>query len=202
MAGVSRYSVSDEQAGIHQGVLKNKLGYTTQKDLDDAETILQADAYKYFFDLSNKRQFIFNVDLLFEIHTYFFETLYTWAGSVRTINISKGEMLFAPARYLGGSLQQLNQVIQKNTPAVADQIPKMAEKLACIHNEFNVIHPFRDGNGRTIRLFLDLLVHTLGYDPINYGNRKNYLAACVAGALQEHNPLKKIIAAGLRKRSL
>lgn len=200
MVELSRYNVSDEQAGIHHGVLKNKLGYTNQKDLDDAETILQADAYKYFFDLSKTRQFVFNVDLLFELHKYFFETLYTWAGSVRTVDISKGEMLFASAKYISTSLEQLDHIMQNNIVLSSDNLNTIAKKLAFIHNEFNVIHPFRDGNGRIIRLFLDLLVYTLGYNPINYGDRKDYLAACVAGALQNNQPLQKIIAIGLSKR--
>lgn len=87
MAELSRYNVSDEQAGLEHSVLKNKLGYTNQKDLDDAETILQTDAYKHFFDLTQIRQFVFDADLLFEVHKYFFETLYDWAGIVRTVDI-------------------------------------------------------------------------------------------------------------------
>jgi fido (protein-threonine AMPylation protein) len=76
----------------------------------------------------------------------------------------------------------------------------MAEKLALIHNEFNVIHPFRDGNGRTIRLFLDSLVYTLGFDPINYGDREAYLAACITGAVQDNKAMQKLIESGLIKR--
>ena len=201
MVELSRYNVSDEQAGIDQGVLKNKLGYTTQKDLNDAETILQIDAYKYFFDLTQNRQFVFDTDLLFEIHKYFFEALYGWAGTVRSVDISKGEMLFAPARYILSSLEELNRIIRNNIPVSSDSIKQIAEKLALIHNEFNVVHPFRDGNGRAIRLFLDLLGYTLGYNPIDYGDRKEYLAACVAGALKNNDPMRKIIAAGLQKRS-
>lgn len=200
MVELSRYNVSDEQAGLHQGVLKNKLGYTTQKDINDAETILQTDAYKHFFDLVQTRKFVFNTDLLFEIHKYFFETLYDWAGTVRTVDMSKGEMLFSPTRYFTNSLEELNRIIQNNTPASPNSLTVLAEKLALMHNEFNVVHPFRDGNGRTIRLFLDLLVYTLGFEPINYGDRKKYLEACVIGAIQDNNSMQKIIEVGLSKR--
>ena len=72
--------------------------------------------------------------------------------------------------------------------------------MAIVHNEFNVVHPFRDGNGRTIRLFLDVLVHTLGFQPINYNDREKYLAACIAGASQNNEPLQKIIEVGLIRR--
>lgn len=200
MVELSRYNVDDAQAGLDRGVLKNKLGYTTQKDLDDAETILQTDAYKYFFDLAQTRKFVFSSDLLFEMHQYFFETLYDWAGTVRTVDISKGEMLFAPVKYLTNSLEELNHIIQNNTPTPSDNLTVLAEKLALIHNEFNVVHPFRDGNGRTIRLFLDVLVHTLGFQPINYSDREKYLAACIVGASQNNAPMQQIIEFGLIKR--
>lgn len=199
MDELSRYNVSHEQAGLDHGVLKNKLGYTNQKDLDDAETILQTDAYKHFFDLTQIRQLVFDADLLFEIHKYFFETLYDWAGTIRTVDISKGEMLFAPVRYLVNSLAELNRIIQNNQLTLTDNNAELAKKLAIIHNEFNVIHPFRDGNGRTIRLFLDLWVGTLGFEPINYGDRERYLLACVAGAKGDQKSLQKIIMNGLNK---
>lgn len=197
MAELSRYNVSDEQAGISGGVFKNKLGYTNQKELDDAETILQSDAYQHFFDLSQRRELIFNVQLLFEMHEYFFETLYTWAGSVRTVDISKGEMLFAPVQHLSTTLEELDRILQMNIPTSTEPVAKIAKKISVIHNEFNVVHPFRDGNGRTIRLFLDVLVHTLGFEPINYGDRKEYLVACIAGALKNHKPMQTIIELGL-----
>lgn len=200
MVELSRYNVSDQQAGLDQGILKNKLGYTNQKDLDDAETLLQADAYKHYFDLAETRQFVFGTELLFEIHKYFFETLYDWSGMIRTVDISKGEMLFAPVQYLSNSLEELNRIIQNNTPTSSDNLIVLAEKLALIHNEFNVVHPFRDGNGRTIRLFLDLWVNTLGFQPINYGDRELYLAACVLGAKDGHQALQKIIKTGLIRR--
>lgn len=194
----SRYNVSDEQAGINQGILKNKLGYTHQKDLDDAETLLQADAYKHFFDLIQTSHLIFGVKLLLEIHKYFFETLYPWAGNVRTVDISKGEMLFASAKYISTALNEFDYIIQKNTPTLSEDVSDISKKLAKIHNEFNAIHPFRDGNGRTIRLFLDLLVCTLGFEPINYGARKTYLNACIKGAKGNDKPMEKVIRAGLK----
>lgn len=95
---------------------------------------MQTDAYKHFFDLAQTRQFVFGNDLLFEIHKYFFETLYDWAGMVRTVDISKGEMLFAPVKYLINSLEELNRIIQNNTPTSSDSLTLIAERLATIHN--------------------------------------------------------------------
>jgi cell filamentation protein len=142
MVELSRYNVSNEEAGLSGGVLKNKLG----------------------------------------------------------VDISKGEMLFVPVQYLSATLEELDRVIGDNTPTISESIAEVAKKLAVIHNESNVVHPFRDGNGRTIRLFLDVVVFTVGFEPINYGDREDYLAGCVAGALKDNEPMQKIIENGLRKR--
>lgn len=77
----------------------------------------------------------------------------------------------------------------------------VSQKLAIIHNEFNVIHPFREGNGRTIRLFLDLVVSNLGYNPIDWSKtpNKDYLKACIQGVNGNHEPMAKIIKKGLSK---
>lgn len=200
MAGRSRYSVSGKKAGIKKGVLKNKLGISSQKELDDAETILLSDAYEFF----SKKKFKpkdFKVDFLFSIHKYFFGTLYDWAGSLREVNISKGNMMFASARYLRSSLEYLDKILKENFPSRKDSKSIIALKIALLHNEFNAIHPFRDGNGRTIRLFLDLLVSFFGYKMIDWDSRsKNeYLKACLLGSAGNHQPMKDFILRRLKK---
>lgn len=92
-------------------------------------------------------------------------------------------------------------LLKNNIPTSSDSLVVLADKLATIHNEFNVVHPFRDGNGRTIRLFLDLLVNTLGFEPINYGDRAAYLTACVAGAKANHQPMQEVVQKGLTRNS-
>ncbi|MFH1314816.1 MAG: hypothetical protein ABIH67_00285 [Candidatus Uhrbacteria bacterium] len=68
MTGHSRYHVSDEAAGVSQGILKNKLGIKSKKKLNDAETLLLADTYTHFFDLLEKGKVKFDLDLFFSIH--------------------------------------------------------------------------------------------------------------------------------------
>src|SRR3989339_1940556 len=100
MAAPSRYHVSDKTAGVSNGILKNKLGIKNQKQLEDAETVLLTDTYAHFFELLKKGKIKFDLSLLFSIHKYFFETLYEWAGKVRTVNISKNNMFFAPINHI------------------------------------------------------------------------------------------------------
>lgn len=197
----SRYHLSDEAAGISKDILKNKLGLKNQKELDNAETLLLADTYTHFFELLKKDKVKFDLDLLFAIHKYFLNTLYDWAGKVRTVDISKDGMLFAPIKYIDESLKTFNKLLKTTLPKQSNAKDELAQKLAIIHNEFNVIHPFREGNGRTIRLFLDLIAANLGYDPIDWSKQSNsnYLKACIKGTKGEHGAMAKIIKRGLKK---
>src|SRR3990167_7504373 len=97
MAEPSRYNVSARQAGLDKGILKNKLGTLDQKLLEDTETLLLADTYSYFKKRLENQGLKFDLSLLFAIHRYFLQTLYSWAGKISTVNISKDGMLFCPA---------------------------------------------------------------------------------------------------------
>lgn len=201
MAAHSRYHVSDDAAGVSKGILQNKLGLRSKKKLDAAETLLLADTYTHFFALLKQGKLTFDLSLLFSIHRYFFTTLYDWAGKLRTVDISKDGMLFAPVKYLDRSVKEFELILRKKLPRNADTKDVMTQKLALIHNEFNVIHPFREGNGRTIRLFLDLLVSSLGYNPIDWSKQPtaDYMRACIEGASGKNSAMKKIIKKGLTK---
>ena len=201
MAEVSRYYVSDKDASVSKGILKNKLGFKSKKDLNEAETALLSDTHAHFFELLEKRKVKFDLTLLFSIHKYFLGHLYDWAGKVRTVNISKDGVFFAPTKYIDKALETYNKLLKTTLPKQSDTQDEISQKLAIIHNEFNIIHPFREGNGRTIRLYLDLIVASLGYDPIDWSKKPNsiYVKACLAGVKGEHEIMEKIIKKGLKK---
>ena len=201
MAEHSRYRVSDESAGVSKGILKNKLELKSKKKLDDAETLLLADTYTHFFELLKEDKVKFDLSLLFAIHKYFLEHLYDWAGKVRTVDISKDGMLFASVKYIDQALKAFAILIKKNLPQATNTKDEIAKKLAIIHNEFNIIHPFREGNGRTIRLFLDLIVVSFGYDPVDWSKASNtdYIKACIQGLSNKQVLMTKIIKNGLKK---
>lgn len=203
MAGRSRYSVSVNGAGMVGGILKNTLGIKRQKELDDAETLLLADAYRYFFDRLEKERFTFDLSFLLQIHQYFLGTLYTWAGSLRQVNIAKGEVMFASAEYLESSMKVFSDGLRRNIPTIKDSKKQVAKKLAFVHNEFNALHPFREGNGRTIRLFLDLMAAQAGYKPIDWGqaNNERYIQACKFGLVGKHQAMERIVSSGLLKNN-
>jgi len=201
MAEHSRYNVTDKRADIKKGVLKNKLGIASQKELEDAETILLTDTYEFFLSHKDLGKIIFDVEFLFSIHKYFLGMLYDWAGEKREIDISKEAMMFASAKHLEASIKYLDKVLKENLPKEKDTKSNIAYKIALIHNEYNAIHPFREGNGRTIRLFLDLLVLSIGYQMIDWGSKikNDYMKACIVGAVGNHKPMKDFIIKRLKK---
>ena len=81
-----------------------------------------------------------------QIHAYLFGGLYDFAGQIRSVNISKGGFAFAPAVFLSQTLKDIEQMPEESFDEIADK-----------YVEMNVAHPFREGNGRTMRIWLDLI---------------------------------------------
>ncbi|OGL62372.1 hypothetical protein A3C09_04165 [Candidatus Uhrbacteria bacterium RIFCSPHIGHO2_02_FULL_47_44] len=197
MASKSRYNAAGDEAWI----LNNKLDIKDEKDLGDTETLLLQRTNDHFMDALRESKLRIDLALLFEIHQYFLGTLYTWAGKLRTVDISKNGTLFCSSNYLTQVMKEFEKLFQENIPIETDSKSVVAKKIALVHCELNAIHPFREGNGRTIRLFLDLMVCTIGYQPIDWSvaPHKEYLSACVKGMEQNYKPMQKIVFVGLKK---
>lgn len=199
MAELSRYNISGEEIETASGILKNKLGITDKKFLEDLETTLLRDTYSHFLNLLEKREIKFDLSLLFAIHTYFLGTLYSWAGKKRTVDISKDGVLFVPASYISNALEELKNILNTNIISPKNSKRQIADKLAIIHCEFNAIHPFREGNGRTIRLFIDLIALYSGYSFIDYkkSSQISYIKSCIAGMEKNYELMAKVMYRGL-----
>jgi len=201
MAEHSRYSVTNKKAGIKDSVLQNKLGISNQKELNDAEAILFSDAYEFFLSQINKNKIVFDTKFLFTVHKYFLGVLYDFAGKTREVDISKGSMMFASVKHLNSTLVDFDKVLKTNIPKNKDTKKIIANKIAIIHNEFNAIHPFREGNGRTIRLFIDLIIFDLGYQIIDWSSKEKnaYLKACIFGAKGDNKLMSNFLYKRLKK---
>lgn len=103
-----------------------------------------------------------------QIHAYLFGGLYDFAGHIRTVNIAKGGFQFAMTAYLPSTLQQIEQMPESNFAEIVDK-----------YVEMNVAHPFREGNGRSTRIWLDLMLKKHLKQCIDWSkvNKKDYLAA-------------------------
>lgn len=194
----SRYRTKSRE----DGVLPNKPGIQNQEELGNDETLLFEQGYLHFFDLLDQKKITIDLKCIFHIHEHVLSPLYSWAGKIRTVNMSKGGVLFAPVEHIQSSLNDFEKILVANTPTEHSTKRSIAMNLAIIHCEFNAIHPFREGNGRTIRLFLDLVAVNAGYTPIDWGTRtqKSYIQACVDGMAGEYTKMANIIFIGLTKR--
>ncbi len=106
----------------------------------------------------------FDVEHLNAIHTYLFEDIYSFAGKYRNENIAKGVFRFAEWEYIEPELQRLFKEL-KNENYLADlSKEELAERLAYYLSELNVLHPYREGNGRTTREFIRELALKNGYN--------------------------------------
>lgn len=128
--------------------LENKLGITDQVELAKAEERISKQKAKQLFDSGDIDQIeIGTFKGLSFIHEYLFGEIYDFAGKIRDVNIAKGNFRFAPLMYLDASLKHIDTMEQ-------DTFDKIVEKYV----EMNIAHPFREGNGRATRIWLDLIL--------------------------------------------
>ncbi|MCP3926754.1 MAG: cell filamentation protein Fic [Desulfobacterales bacterium] len=149
--------------------LDNKLNITNQVELSKAEEKISKKKVRQFFDSNDiARAEVGTFAGLTFIHTYLFEEIYDFAGKIRDVNIAKGNFRFAPLMYLQQSLEHIDSMPQGSF----DQI---IEKYV----EMNIAHPFREVNGRTTRIWLDLMLKKEIKQVIDWNlvDKKEYLSA-------------------------
>lgn len=134
--------------GDRNVVLKNKLGITDPIELAHREEQLTKKRAQELYDKHILETFeVGTYAGLAKIHGYLFQDVYDFAGTMRKVNIAKGNFRFAPLLYLSEALQQIDKMPQ-------DSYDHIIEKYV----EMNVAHPFREGNGRSTRIWLDAIL--------------------------------------------
>ncbi|MFI8677810.1 protein adenylyltransferase Fic [Bacillus thuringiensis] len=129
-------------------VLKNKLGLTNSAELAREEERLSKIKAKELFDTGKIDKIeVGTFKGLAEIHKQLFSEIYSFAGKVRDVNIAKGNFQFAPRIFLEQSLKYIDELPHKTFDEILDKYADM-----------NVAHPFRDGNGRSMRIWLDCML--------------------------------------------
>lgn len=111
------------------------------------------------------------------IHKYLFDEIYDFAGKLRTVNISKGNFRFAPLMYLEAALESIDKMPQSTFDEIIEK-----------YVEMNIAHPFREGNGRSARIWLDLILKTQLNMVVDWSrvDREDYLLA------MERSPVRSI----------
>lgn len=129
-------------------ILDNKLNITNQIDLSKAEEKISKQKAQILFDSGDiSKVKVGTFEGLSFIHSYLFDDIYEFAGKIRAVNIAKGGFRFAPLMYLKQSLEFIDLMPQENYEAIIEK-----------YVEMNIAHPFREGNGRATRIWLDLIL--------------------------------------------
>ena len=128
--------------------LKNKLGITDSFELAQAEERISKTRALELFEKGLLDTFeVGTFRGLAQIHSYLFHEIYDFAGQLRTVNIAKGNFRFAPVLYLEAALENIGRMPQGTFDEIIEK-----------YVEMNVAHPFREGNGRSTRLWLDAIL--------------------------------------------
>lgn len=169
-------------------ILENKLGITDQIELARAEEKISKQKAKQLVDSGDihKVQVGKFAGLAF-IHAYLFEEIYPFAGKIRDVNIAKGNFRFLSVMYLEAALQHIDAMPQSTFDEIIEK-----------YVEMNVAHPFREGNGRATRIWLDLMLKKEIQQVIDWNqvDKEEYLSA------MQRSPVKDLEIKALLKQAL
>jgi cell filamentation protein len=199
---MSKYQLEDSPIYIDGlDIPKNKLDIASSELIHEIENNLLIEAYeKFSHELNEDTKF--DEEYFVNIHKKTFEALYDFAGVYRTVNMSKGNSQFCLSEYLSSQSTRIFTELQKDKylTIYKDKI-EFAKKIAYYQSELIALHPFYELNGRTLRLFFDLLSIFNGYNTIDYSasiDDGKYIEAsidCVQYA--DTSKIEKIIFNGL-----
>lgn len=178
---------------VENEVLPNKLGLTSADEINVEEAAGFHRAENHLIDILDERT-LFDTRLLKNIHKDALEHLYDFAGKLRSVNMSKGGFLFVAAEFLSQNLEKFSteylDVINSGDLIGSNNL---RDHLAKAHAELLYIHPFREGNGRVVRLFTKLIFlgktgEILDFKLITEGrNFDRYIAAIQQAASNEYD---------------
>ena len=169
-------------------MLENKLGLTSSAELAREEERISKKKAAMLFEnhiLDNLESGKFST--LQTIHKYLFDEIYDFAGKLRTVNIAKGNFRFAPLMYIESALKNIDEMPQSNFDEIIEK-----------YVEMNIAHPFREGNGRSARIWLDHMLKTEIGKVIDWSkvDKDDYLLA------MERSPIKDIEIKHILKNAL
>lgn len=168
--------------------LENKLNITDSAELAHVEEKISKKKAILLFESGYLQTLeAGTVDSLLKIHSYLFDDIYDFAGKIREVNISKGNFRFAPAMYLRAALESIEKMPQTTYDEIIEK-----------YVEMNIAHPFREGNGRSTRIWLDVILRQELRMVVDWSriDKDDYLLA------MERSPIKDIEIKHLLKAAL
>lgn len=158
--------------------LENKFGIKSSAELArEEERISKKKAVELFENGMLEKLEAGKFQTLCEIHKYLFDDIYDFAGKIRTVNLSKGNFRFAPLMYLETAIKNVDKMPQNTFDEIVEK-----------YVEMNIVHPFREGNGRSMRIWLDMMLKKQIGQVVDWSKieKEDYLMA------MERSPIKDI----------
>lgn len=179
----------------HTSVPRNRLGFRTQNELDNHETLATASRFADPFPAGT-----FDITHYRAIHKHLFHDVFDWAGEYRTVRIGKGGSMFCYPEYIESEMHRLFEKRGQGLLDVSMTRAEYAKRASLFLADLNAIHPFREGNGRAQLAYLTLLSAQVGH-PLSKDSfePKKFLEAMIASfqgdatllercIMGEHNP--------------
>lgn len=207
---MSRYEIgipsdSEFQPGSNGSVLRNLRGIVDPSQIDRIEASLLVLAQGRSFGRIESST-LMTVRLIRELHRSWLHTLYSFAGELRTLNLSKEAVHFAPVAHLDSTLATFDAILQVETPCQGMELDQLVRAIARVHIELVLIHPFREGNGRLARWVADLMALQAGAPPLDWQfendterRREHYFAALRRGFAGDNAPMESLIREALEQ---
>ena len=158
------YSIDPISANCYPGtaVLINKFDIRDEEKLNEVESVLASVRYAEW--LNAPKAYSFDFEHYKAIHYFLFSDLYDWAGQIRTVNISKKGTNFTPAENIEEQAALIFKRLKNCNYFKGLEHGELVDEIVDFYCVTNALHPFREGNGRTQRVFLTQLIRNAGHD--------------------------------------
>ncbi len=192
---------SQFEPGSCDHVLANKLGIFNADEMDDTELRLLDCLYEDVLSSVETEQCLTVADIR-EWHRRWLGNVYPWAGMYRTVNLSKGDFMFAASGQVPRLMENLDQeILAVHTPCAGMSEDQLTESIAVVHVELILIHPFREGNGRLSRLVANVMAQQAGWPELDctlWDVRKEDYFVAIQSGLKDYGPMKNMVRQVLR----
>jgi cell filamentation protein len=209
----SRYRVAggpeiESEPGSRRRVLRNKHGIKRKREMDQAEFDALVRAQEEYLGLVSAGT-RFTASTICEMHGGWLGGLYEWAGRYRTVDLEKDGFAWPPAALVWQNMERFESgTLAANTPCAPASLTVVSRRIAIVHAELMLIHPFREGNGRLGRWLAQLMALQAGFPAPEYrfvgkngsAERASYLGAIKDGYLEKFDPLAGFFADAIGRR--
>jgi len=194
---VSGFSEGQFEPGSGKRVLRNLIGVTGKREMNKAEGSELLRTFKKFISVYDENHRFGTADIC-NMHKEWLGGIYDWAGRYRQVNLTKGGFTFAAAHLIPALMVDFeHQCLALYTPCRFTEREAIDHAIAVVHVELLLIHPFREGNGRLVRMLVSLMALQAKLPLLDFGmlkgkKKQEYFKAVQFGLNRKYEPMEKI----------